>query len=117
MGFFFPTASWRARLGQRFCRDSGTRPGYTERVNLGKGVMNLTVQIPDDLAKRLTAAGGDLSRRALEAFALEEFKSGHLTKPELRQLLGYETRAALDGFLKAHGVFEEYTLDDLEQER
>jgi hypothetical protein len=79
--------------------------------------MNVTVQIPDDLARRLTATGGDLSRRALEAFALEEFKSGHLTKPELRQLLGYETRAMLDGFLKAHGVFEDYTLDDLEQER
>jgi Uncharacterised protein family (UPF0175) len=79
--------------------------------------MNVTVQIPDDLAERLTAAVGDLSRRALEAFALEEYKCGHLTKPELRQLLGYETRAALDGFLKAHGVFEEYTLDDLEQER
>ena len=79
--------------------------------------MNLTVHIPDNLASRLSAAGGDLSRRALEAFALEEFKSGHLTKPELRELLGYETRAALDGFLKAHAVFEEYTLDDLEQER
>jgi hypothetical protein len=58
-----------------------------------------------------------LSRRALEAFALEEYKSGHLTKLELRQLLGYETRVALDGFLKAHAVFEEYTLEDLEQER
>jgi len=78
--------------------------------------MNLTVHIPDHLASRLSAASGDLSRRALEAFALEEFKSGHLTKPELRQLLGYETRAALDGFLKSHGVFEEYTLADLEQE-
>jgi Uncharacterised protein family (UPF0175) len=79
--------------------------------------MNVTVQIPDDLAKRLAASGGDLSRRALEAFALEEYKNGHLTKPELRQLLGYETRAMLDGFLKAHAVFEEYTLEDLEQER
>jgi hypothetical protein len=79
--------------------------------------MNVIVQIPDDLAKRLTAAGGDLSRRALEAFALEGYKSGHLTTPELRQLLGYETRATLDGFLKAHGVFEEYTLEDLEQEQ
>jgi hypothetical protein len=79
--------------------------------------MDVTVHIPDDLAKRLTAAGGDLSRRALEAFALEEYKSGHLTETELRQLLGYETRAALDGFLKAHAVFEEYTIEDLEQER
>jgi hypothetical protein len=79
--------------------------------------VTLTVQIPDDLAERLNAADGDLPRRALEALALEEFKSERLTKPELRRLLGYETRAALDGFLKAHGVFEEYTLDDLEQER
>jgi hypothetical protein len=75
--------------------------------------MNLTVHIPDDLASRLSAAGGDLSRRALEAFALEEFKCGHLNEPDLRELLGYETRADLDGFLKAHGLFEEYTLDDL----
>lgn len=80
--------------------------------------MTVTVQIPDDLAERLTATGGDLSRRALEAFALEEYRSGHLTKPELRQLLGYETRAALDGFLKEHAVVEDLpTIADLERER
>ena len=28
--------------------------------------MNVTVEIPDDVASRLSAAGGDLSRRALE---------------------------------------------------
>ena len=33
--------------------------------------MNLTVEIPDDLVGQLSAEGGDLSRRALEAFALE----------------------------------------------
>ena len=54
--------------------------------------MNLTVEIPDDLVGQLNAAGGDLSRRALDAFALEEYKSGHLTKAELRRLLGFETR-------------------------
>jgi hypothetical protein len=80
--------------------------------------MNVTVEIPDELAERLSSAGGDLSRRALEAFALEEFKSGRLTKPELRRLLGYETRAALDGFLKAHAVVHDLpTIADLEQER
>jgi hypothetical protein len=79
--------------------------------------MNLTVEIPDDVAQRLLAAGGDLSRRALEAFALEEYKGGRVTKPELRRLLGLRTRYALDGFLKAHDVYEPYSLDDLEQER
>jgi uncharacterized protein YgbK (DUF1537 family) len=79
--------------------------------------MNLIVQIPDDVAQRLAAAGGDLSRRALEALALEEYRLGHLTKPELRRLLGFGTRDALDGFLKARDVFEPYSLDDLERER
>ena len=78
--------------------------------------MNLTVQIPDDLAGRLSAAGGDLSRRALEALALEEYKSGHLTEAELQKLLGFGTRYKLDGFLKEHDVWIDYTLDDFHRE-
>jgi hypothetical protein len=34
--------------------------------------MDLTVQIPDDLASRMSASGGDLSRRALEALLAKE---------------------------------------------
>jgi hypothetical protein len=79
--------------------------------------MNLTVQIPDDLASRLSASGADLSRRALEAFALEEYKSGHVTQAELRRLLGFGTRYQLDGFLKSHDVWIDYTLEDAENER
>jgi hypothetical protein len=78
--------------------------------------MNVTVQIPDDLAKRLAASGDDLSRRALEGFALEEYKNGHITKAELRRLLGLETRYELDGFLKIHGVVADITIDDLHQD-
>jgi uncharacterized protein UPF0175 len=79
--------------------------------------MNLIVEIPDDVAQRLAAAGGDLSRRALEALAIEEYKRGRLTKPELRRLLGFETSVELDAFFKAHEVFGTYTAVDLEQDR
>jgi hypothetical protein len=79
--------------------------------------MNVTVQIPDDLARRLTAAGGDLSRRALEALAAEEYKHDRLTKPELQRLLGIETSFQLDEFFKAHDVWIDYTLEDAERER
>ena len=79
--------------------------------------MELTVQIPDDLARNMSASGGDLSRRALEALALEEFKSGHITKPELRRLLGFGTRYRRDGFLKAHDVYEDYTMEDFDRDR
>jgi hypothetical protein len=78
--------------------------------------MDLTFQIPDEVASELAAAGGDLSRRALEGFALEEYKSGRLTKAALRRLLGFATRGELDGFLKAHAVVEDLpTLADLER--
>ncbi len=78
--------------------------------------MDVTVHIPDVIAARLTAAGGDLSRRALEGLALEEYKNGHITDPELRLLLGFETRYELDGFLKAHGVYEDFTMEDFERD-
>ncbi len=78
--------------------------------------MEITLHIPDELA-RLLGSRGQIERRALEALALEEYKLGHLTKPELRRLLGIGTRAKLDEFLKAHDVFEPYTLEDLERER
>lgn len=79
--------------------------------------MEVTVHIPDEIAIKLQADGGDLSRRTLEALALGEYKSGRITKPELRRLLGFGTRYKLDGFLKEHGVCEEYTWEDLEGER
>ena len=79
--------------------------------------MQVTVDIPDEVAERLKRAGGDLSRRVLGAFVLEEYRRGLLTKPELRRILGFGTRDALDGFLKAHGLYEAYSLDDLARER
>lgn len=79
--------------------------------------MEITIHIPDDLAQRLGVEGGDLSRRVLEALALDEFKLGHMTKHDLCRLLGFEVLDEFDGFLKAHGVYEPYTLADLASER
>ena len=79
--------------------------------------MELTVQIPDDVAQRLSATGGDLARRALEALVAEEYKQGRLTKPDLRRLLGFETSDQIDSFLKAHDIWIDYTVEDLERER
>jgi hypothetical protein len=77
--------------------------------------VHLDLEIPDDLAGRLSASGTDLSRRALEAFALEEFKSERISQAELRRLLGL-SRYALDGFLKAHDIWIDYSLDDFDRE-
>lgn len=74
--------------------------------------MQVTVQLPDDLAKRPAAA-----RAALEAFAIEAYRSGALTAHQTRVLLGFETRYELDGFLKEHQVWERaYSVEDLEKD-
>lgn len=79
--------------------------------------MYLTVDIPDEIASRLSAGGIDLSLRAREAFLAEEYKHDRITKPELQNLLGMETSYELDGFLKQHDVWIEYTKEDAERER
>ena len=76
----------------------------------------ITVRIPADLARRL-GVGGEIERRVIEALALDEFRQGHLSRAELRQLLGLATRAKLDEFLTGHGLFGTYTADDLERDR
>jgi hypothetical protein len=78
--------------------------------------VNIIVPIPDEFAARFDSEA-ELGRRALEALALEEFRTDRLSQPELRQVLGFGTREQLDGFLKAHGLFEDYTLADLDRER
>jgi len=77
--------------------------------------MDVTLRIPDALAPQL-AREGDLARVALESLALEALRAGRITEVELRQMLGL-ARVELDGFLKAHGIYQEYTLADFEQER
>lgn len=73
--------------------------------------MDVTMHIPDDLAGPLKAATGDLPRRALE-----EYKSGHINKAQLRRLLGFDTRYELDGLLKGHGVLMKVTAEDLRRD-
>ncbi len=78
--------------------------------------MDLTLSIPDDLLPRLGNAGA-AARRALEAFGLAEYRAGRLSGPELGRLLGFQTRFERHGFLKAHQVFDDYGLADLERDR
>ena len=59
----------------------------------------------------------ELSRAALEAIALEAYRERKLTAAQLRRILGFETRYQLDGFLKKHEVWLEYTWQDLERDR
>lgn len=74
--------------------------------------MQITVELPDDLAQR-----PDPARAALEAMAIEGYRSGALSAYQTRLLLGFETRYELDGFLKEHQIWERaYSVEDLEKD-
>lgn len=75
--------------------------------------MTLTLEIPEELARRL---GPEAERMSREALAIEAHRQGLWTEAELGRFLGL-TRLALDQFLKDHGVDVPYTWDDIERER
>jgi hypothetical protein len=77
----------------------------------------ITVELPESIAENLGISKNDLSRAALEAIALEGYRSDHLTSFQVREMLGLETRLELDAFLKAHRIDLEYTFEDLEREQ
>jgi hypothetical protein len=78
--------------------------------------MQITLELPEDIAQGLGARWNDLPRIALESLALEAYRSRALTGAQLRQLLGFETRMQLDAFLKEHEIYD-YTASDFEQDR
>jgi len=78
-------------------------------------IMQITIEIPDDLAATLSASGQDPARAALEAIALEAYRQQRLSAYQLRTLLGIGSRYELDGFLKERQVYD-YTLEDFEQD-
>jgi hypothetical protein len=76
--------------------------------------MQITLELPDEIAQGLGAK--DLPRVLLESFALEGYRCGTLTEEQVRKILGHGTRMHVDGFLKEHGVYLDYTLEDLDRD-
>jgi hypothetical protein len=79
--------------------------------------MNIELQIPDEVARVLSSEYADLSRAAIEALALEGYRSNRLSDGQLRQMLGFTSRMHVHAFLKERGVPLNYSMADLEHDR
>jgi hypothetical protein len=77
--------------------------------------MQITLEIPDDLAAPITPRGQDPARAALEALGLEAYRQRCISAYQLRTLLGIGSRWDLDAFLKEHQV-ETYTVEDFDHD-
>lgn len=77
--------------------------------------MEITIRIPDELARSLAGAGGDLSRRALEALAIDGYRQGSLTQFQVGQLLSL-SRIETEDFLARHVDLYDYDPAELDRE-
>ena len=78
--------------------------------------MTITVEIPDDLVSVLSIDANGPSRAVLEAVAFEGYRKDLLSEAAIRRLLGFDTRMDVHGFLKDHGVYMHFTIEDLEHD-
>jgi predicted HTH domain antitoxin len=84
----------------------------------GNAPMQLTLDIPDDVAAALRAThGDDLGRAALERLAIEAFQAGRLTAYQVQTLLGFSDRFETEAWLGQRGACRNYSLEDLEADR
>jgi hypothetical protein len=78
--------------------------------------MDVQLQIPDDVARVIQNQQPDLSRAALEALALEGYRSERLSEGQVRRMLGFRTRMQVHTFFKAHNVYLNYSIRELEND-
>jgi predicted HTH domain antitoxin len=77
--------------------------------------VTLTLDIPDEIAAQLAAAGQEPSRAALEALAIEGYRRGALTRLHVGQLLGL-SRIQAEDFLAEHVPIYDYDPAELRRE-
>src|SRR6185369_8790867 len=83
-----------AKAGRQSNHSAKARDG--DKIGGGGKRMHLAIELPEDIAERLTARWGDLSQAAREAIAIEGYRSGALSQAEVQRLLGLASRWATD---------------------
>ena len=78
--------------------------------------MHVAIDLPEEIARQLTAAWGDMPRKTLEAVAVEGYRSGVLTRGQIGNLLGLSFWES-EAFLKERQAYLPYGQSDLDQDR
>lgn len=78
--------------------------------------MEITINLPEDVAGVFLANGENIERKVLEATALEGYRAGKLSHAQVGRMLDLN-RFEVDAFLKMHDLPLNYTIEDLESDR
>ncbi len=78
--------------------------------------MQITIELPDDIANQLQLQPTNVSRRILELIAADHYRQGRIGAAEVRRMLNFSSRWETYEFLKHEKAYLPYTEDDLEQD-
>jgi predicted HTH domain antitoxin len=78
--------------------------------------MQITIELPDDIANQLQLQPANISRRILELIAADNYRQGRLGAAQVRRMLNFSSRWETYEFLKREKAYLPYTEDDLEQD-
>ncbi|MEQ8755165.1 MAG: UPF0175 family protein [Coleofasciculus sp. G1-WW12-02] len=78
--------------------------------------MQITIELPDNIANQLQLKPANISRRILELIAADNYRQGHIGAAQVRQMLNFSSRCDTYEFLKREKAYLPYTEDDLEQD-
>ncbi|MEB3886096.1 UPF0175 family protein [Lyngbya sp. CCY1209] len=78
--------------------------------------MQVSIEIPDEVARRLGEEGGDLQRKLLEVFIADAYRCGTISTAEVRRILQLSSRLETHAFLKRMGVYLNYDEEELERD-
>jgi chromosome segregation and condensation protein ScpB len=67
--------------------------------------MNITIEVPEDIARQLESIWVDLPQRAAEALAIVAYRSGVITEAEVQRMLHLSSRWEVDAFLKRANAY------------
>lgn len=77
--------------------------------------MQITIDLPDEYARRVESHLPHLSRRVLETLVAEAYKAEYFTSAEVGRILGL-SRFEVDAFLKQHEAYLSYSIHDFNQD-
>jgi predicted HTH domain antitoxin len=78
--------------------------------------MQITIELPDEIAKQMQRQPANISRRILELIAADNYRQGRMGAAEVRRMLNLSSRWETYEFLKREKAYLPYTEDDLEQD-
>ncbi|TRU31538.1 MAG: UPF0175 family protein [Microcystis aeruginosa Ma_MB_F_20061100_S20] len=78
--------------------------------------MQITVDIPDEIAQRLGQTGDNLAHKLLEMVIADAYRAGILSTAEVGRILQLPSRLETHAFLKRMAVYLNYDETELERD-